>query len=189
MNITYGKVIVGDYAAVPVEDPFDSSKTAYWLYKENYSICIYLFSCEGLTNAEIQKRLSGEELAKSIALLETRWRKEDDPLIYENEYKAVCNYIGLCNDNPDLVKLLSSLIGTKYAVDSFDDEIEKVCRKTADEFFFHNYKPQLAHDMIKRRFMRSNYRCRTETMNYFICLKLENDSKYVRIVDGCLEKI
>lgn len=77
---------------------------------------------QGLTNAEIQKRLSGEELAKSIALLETRWRKEDDPLIYENEYKAACNYIGLCNDNPDLVKLLSSLIGTKYVVDSFDDE-------------------------------------------------------------------
>lgn len=82
MDIRYSKVIVGNYAAVPVEDPFDSSKTAYWLYKENYSICVYLFSCEGLTNAEIQKRLSGEELAKSIALLETRWRKEDDPLIY-----------------------------------------------------------------------------------------------------------
>ena len=76
MDIRYSKVIVGNYAAVPVEDPFDSSKTAYWLYKENYSICVYLFSCEGLTNAEIQKRLSGEELAKSIALLETRWRKK-----------------------------------------------------------------------------------------------------------------
>lgn len=37
--------------------------------------------------------------------------------------------------------------------------------------------------------MRSNYRCRTETMNYFICLKLENDGKYVRVEDGCLKKI
>ena len=100
MNIKYNKVMIGDYAAVPVEDPFNSSKTAYWLYKENYSIGVYLFSCEGLTNAEIQKRLSGEELVKSIALLETRWLKEDNPFIYENEYKAACNYIKFYNNNP-----------------------------------------------------------------------------------------
>ena len=119
--------------------------------------------------------------------METRWHKEDDPLIYENEYKIACNYIKFCNDNTDLIKLLSGLIGKKYTAYSFDGEIEKICRKRADEYYFHNCKPQLAHDIIKRRFMRSNYRCRTETMNYFICLKLENDGKYVRIVDGCLE--
>lgn len=190
----YKQIVIGEYVATPIKNAFNE-KTAYWLSKANCMVSIYMFTCE---NGYSEKEMfSDMNLATYIAMLEEKCKRAHDHVIYMEEYKAAKEYLKKLKKKEaaqkeefnSLSEVLRSLIGTEYPVGEFDAYIEKFVKNLRKGQFFYDCKPELIHDLAADRFIKCNYRCCTESMKYYICLKLDNDGECVRIEDGCLELI
>lgn len=190
----YEQKIFGEYVATPIKNAFNS-KTAYWLSKSNCTVSIYMFTCENGYNEK--EMFFDMNMSTYIAMLEEKCKRSHDHVIYMEEYRAAKEYLKKLKKKEaaqkeefnSLSEVLQSLIGTEYPVGEFDAYIEKFVKNLRKGQFFYDCKPELIHDLAADRFIKCNYRCCTELMKYYICLKLDNDGECVRIEDGCLELI
>ena len=190
----YEQKIFGEYVATPIKNAFNS-KTAYWLSKANCMVSIYMFTCENGYNEK--EMFSDMNMSTYIAMLEEKCKRSHDHVIYMEEYRAAKEYLKKLKKKEaaqkeefnSLSEDLQSLIGTEYPVGEFDAFFEMFLKNLRKVQFFYDCKPELIHDLAADRFIKCNYRCCTELMKYYICLKLDNDGECVRIEDGCLELI